>query len=322
MFTAFNRDILQKELILLKQKQVDKSPTLRTNMPELFLSEGDLPERFSLVIKKFETGQFMLKQSKHVIDIKKADSLLDNFMKHDLTGTFSGILVNLFDQLKNNPEYEKYKTKTGNLMFPCPLDIDSYCSVCNLIQVMRTISSYDMKQVPDHKRNYELLDTIHRIADLIIQTFYKIEGYVVAGILYDETQQMGSIKLINVSNKFLNQFVGMVSDKLKDKGILLSDVDIMKVKVVGQPNDKFNYELIEIQDVSVNRDVENWLSQSGLIQELTDYKQNWTLNRVKGIIHKRTLNQLPDIERDFDGLIESTTELLYETIHEQLKFNS
>ena len=313
MFTPFNRELLINEMKRIKSKQFSPTPKITTH-PTTFISEGELPERFTLVFKKFD-NHFMFRQSKHIIDLNKGQPLLDKFISEDISN-FSGVLVNLFEQLEDK-RYEKYRTKNNNLLIPCLTDVEYYCPLCNLIQTMRTISSYNLENLNTRSHYYEIIENIHKIAHIISQTFYRIENIVLVGIVYDEQVKSGDVKVL-VSNKLFNSVVSYIANKMKEDGLLLSELEFVKVKVIGKPIDKYTYQVESVDGVEFNDDVVEWCRSEDLYDVFGSYVNEWTKDRVKSILHKKTLQQISTIEQDFTSLIDSTTQLLLDMVKDEL----
>jgi hypothetical protein len=228
----------------------------------------------------------------------------------------------MFGQLKSDERFQKYKTKTGNLMIPCLVDVESYCPICNLIQTMRIISSQNFSELNDKSEYYELVDVIHKVSELILQTFYRIENYVMVGIIYDEQLQSAEIKILNTSNNFFNGIVSKVSEYLKEQGLLLYDIDTIGIKILGKSIDRFNYEIEGVTDIFHNIDVIEFSKHKGFYDVYSQYINEWHVNRVRTILHRRTLEQTSAIESDFSSLIDSSIELIIDIIKEQLQLLS
>ena len=315
MFTSFDRELLLKEVANLKLESTksNQNKQSKINYSNIFISEGDLPERFTLILKKFD-DHFVFKQSKHIIDLQKGDSLLDKFLSDDLIGV-GGVLVNMFESLKSE-RYEKYRTKTGNLMVPCLVDIDYFCPICNFIQTMRTIASQDISILNDRTDTYELVNAIHQLSELILQTFYKIDNFVFVGLIYDEQLQSADIKIFNSSHRFFNSIVGKLSEYIKENGLLPYELDYIGFKVIGNPIDKYNYEVIDVQSIIHNQDVIDFTKQKGIYQTFSSYVNEWSSSRVKSILHKKAYES--DVDSDFSDLINSSIETIVDIIKERL----
>jgi hypothetical protein len=317
MFTVFDREKLQKirESILTGNGRQKVSNTISLTY------ESELPEHFFIAVQKDrETGSFVLKQSKHIISLDKADAFLDEILEQETLDVVSGALTNLIEQLKSMDEY---KSKSGtSLIIPCLLDIDTYCPICNLLQTLKTISSYDISNIEVENsladERFEILKTIHLFADRALQFIFKIDNYVIPCLLWNYDDESGKLTGIFTNKDFFERIVSKFTERATEEGISLLDIEQIGFEITGKQKDTYNYE-IESVKVYVGDEVSQVIESFKLPSELKNdfYTQSY-INPIKAILKKKALENSSKISSDFNPLFDSTIEMIIEKANEYL----